>query len=317
VEFFGDIWNLVIIQPMVNSLMLLYVVLFSNFGLAILGFTVLVRVLLVPLTIRQSRQLRAMTSLQPMLKQVQEKYAKDRQRLSQETMKIYKEQGVNPIGCLGPLVIQFPIWIGLFQALRTMLPESPEALIRLSGSLYSWLPMINEAIPINGEFLWLHLGQPDSTPALPILVGVSMWLMQKMTTMPSVDPRQASTNRMMLWMMPVMFGFFTFQFESGLALYWIVSNVIGIVIQGFITGWDPILSIAVFFKSPTSIFKTRPTEEQAGTTGTAPAPALVSSAEETVNHEDDRDYRQNNGRGNRNRPKGTRRRARGGRNRRR
>ena len=70
-----------------------------------------------------------------------------------------------------------------------------------------------------------------------------MFVMQKMTTMPSTSPQQDSTNRMMLWMMPVMFGFFTIQFPSGLAIYWIVSNIVGIIIQGVVTGWDPILKI--------------------------------------------------------------------------
>jgi YidC/Oxa1 family membrane protein insertase len=313
VEILGDIWHNGIVQPMINSLVLLYVVLFKNFGLAIIAFTLVIRILLIPLTIRQSRQLRAMTSLQPKLKEIQQKYAKDRQRLSQETMRTYKEHGVNPIGCLGPLVIQFPIWIGLFTALRAMLPESPESLVELSNNFYAWLPWVNASIPLDTRFLWMNLGEPDATPVMPVLVGVSMWMMQKMTMMPAADPRQESTNRMMLWMMPLMFGFFTTQFQAGLAVYWVVSNVIGITIQGFITGWGPLLSI-------TSIRMPWSKGASSAPSTMAPVPALVASAKETPDddaEERDRDHSEDTGRSNRNRPKGARRRSRGSRNRRR
>ena len=99
-EILGDIWNGAIIRPMVNSLVLLYAIFFSNFGLAILLFTVVVRAAMVPLTIRQSRSMKAMSSLQPKMKAVQEKYKNDRQRLSQETMKLYRfdEVGFHPKG---------------------------------------------------------------------------------------------------------------------------------------------------------------------------------------------------------------------------
>ena len=300
-ELIGEIWNLVIIQPMVNSLVLLYSIFFHSFGLSIVIFTIVVRAALIPLTVKQSRQMRAMSSLQPKLKELQAKYSNDRQRLSQETMRLYKTQGVNPVGCLGPIFIQFPIWIGLFWSLRAILPSTPESLINLSGKLYSWLPQTHEVIPLDSSFLWLNLGMPDPTPILPILVGVSMWLMQKLTTMPAADPKQASTNRMMLWMMPLMFGFFTTQFESGLALYWVVSNIVGMVIQGFVTGWEPITSLASFRRSQ------EPTA----------APALVPPPEETVSNEHDSDYREDSRRSHRDRPKGARRRPRRGRNRRR
>ncbi len=237
-----------IIQPMVNSLVVLYSLMFSNFGVAIVVFTILIRALMMPLTVKQSNQMKGMSALQPKIKEIQTKHSKDRQKQSQETMKLYKEHGVNPIGCLGPMFIQFPIWIGLYQAILQTVPTTPESLIGLSGHLYNWLPLVQSVIPIDSSFLWLDLAARDSTPVLPIMVGVSMWLMQKMTTMPAMDERQASTNKMMLWMMPLMFGFFSMQFPSGLALYWVVSNVVGIVIQGFITGWDPLRNVVKFGK---------------------------------------------------------------------
>ncbi|HIO64425.1 MAG TPA: membrane protein insertase YidC [Dehalococcoidia bacterium] len=305
-EFLGDAWSTIIIQPMVNSLLLLYWVFFSNFGIAIIAFTMLVRLVMVPLTIKQSRQIKAMNGLQPLMKQLQEKYKNDRQRVSQETMKLYKEHGVNPLGCLGPMFIQFPIWIGLFQAIRQTVPNNPENLVELSGNLYSWLPQVHSIIPINSSFLWMDLALPDPSPfVMPILVGGSMFVMQKMTTMPSVDARQASTNRMMLWMMPLMFGFFTLNFSSGLAVYWVVSNIIGVAIQGFITGWDPLKSLLAFGRRP-----------DPATDTVVVAPALASSVEETAEDARNSDNGQNGGRSNRTRAKGARRRSRRGRNRR-
>ena len=310
-EIIIDIWNSVIIRPMINSLVMLYYIFFNSFGVSILVFTIMVRVVMFPLTVRQSRQLKSMNAIQPKVKEIQAKFAKDRQRITQETMRIYKENGVNPIGCLGPLVIQFPIWIGLYQAILQTLPAAPDRLIGLSGHLYSWLPQVHEVIPLNSAFLWWDLALPDRTPVLPVLVGASMYLVQKMTSMPSADPRQASTNRMMLWMMPLMFGFFTMQFPSGLAIYWVVSNAVGVVIQGFVTGWEPITSVFSFIAR-----RGRPQQPQQPQQ--AAAPALAAPAEETASDETtDRNVGEDTGRGNRARPKRARRRARGSRNRRR
>ena len=303
-ELVGDVWNGVIIGPMINSLVLLYYVFFNNFGLSIIAFTVIVRVLMIPLSVKQSRQMKAMSALQPKLKELQARYPNDKARASQETMRLYREHGVNPIGCLGPMIVQMPIFFGLFWALRRTLPSTPESLADLSRHLYSWLPQVNEAVPLDGSFLWLDLAKYSSqNPVpllLPVLVGSSMWVTQKMTTTPAVSPQQESTNRMMLWMMPIMFGFFTLNFESGLALYWIVSNVVGVVIQGFVTGWGPLAALASFGRREPPA----PDPE--------PAPAKEVNADE-----EHRDDRQDTGRSDRNRAKGARRRTQRRRNRRR
>ena len=307
-----DIWNQLIIQPMINGLVMLYAYLFLNFGIAIIAFTLLVRLALVPLTVKQSRQIKAMGALQPKMKEIQERYKGDRQRASQETMKLYRDQGVNPLGCLGPMFIQFPIWIGLYQAILQTVPSNPESLVGLSRHLYDWLPQVHSVIPIDSNFLWMDLALPDPTPfVMPVLVGVSMWVMQKMTTMPTADERQASTNRMMLWMMPAMFGFFTLNFPSGLALYWVVSNVVGVAIQGFVTGWDPIVNLFKFRRGESEDAAAASVEASASS-----APALLPAVEETTDA-GDRNISQNGRRSNRARSKGTRRRAQRRRNRRR
>ena len=122
-EFISLVWDEAIIKPMVNSLVLLYYLFFGNFGLAIISFTILVRLAMIPLSLKQSRQMRAMSKLQPRMKDIQDRYKNDRARASQETMKLYREEGVSPLGCLGPMIIQMPIFIGLFWALRRTLPS--------------------------------------------------------------------------------------------------------------------------------------------------------------------------------------------------
>ena len=316
-EILSEIWNGVIIRPMINSLVLLYSVFFANFGLAIIVFTVIIRAAMIPLSIKQSRSMKAMTAAQPKMKELQERYKNDRQKLSQETMKLYREHGINPVGCLGPLVLQMPIFLGLFWALRGTLPSTPERLADLSKHLYPWLPMVHEAVPLDGRFLGLDLAEYSSANPLPfllpVLVGVSMFVMQKMTTMPSTTPQQEQTNRMMLWLMPGMFGVFTLNFEAGLALYWIVSNIVGIVIQGFVTGWTPLVDL---FKSIVNLGRSAMSQKPAAE-GAEESSEEDPPAREADNDDNDRDDGQDGRRSNRNRPKGARRRAPGRRNRRR
>jgi len=169
VEFFSIfilIWNEVIIRPMLNTLLVLYVLCFTQMGVAIIVFTALVRVVTIPLTVRQLRQMRAMTGMQPRVREIQQRYEGDRQRISQETMRLYRESGVNPIGCLGPLIVQMPILIGLFRVLILTLFNNPEDLVNLSDKLYPWITFvpIHSAAPVNNTFLWLDLSQPDPSP---------------------------------------------------------------------------------------------------------------------------------------------------------
>ncbi len=242
-DFLALLWTEVITKPMTNTLLLLYVALAGNLGLAIIAFTILMRGLTYPLVVRQLRQTRRMQQLQPRIKDLNEKYKDSPQVRGQEVMKLYKEMGVNPIGCLGPMVIQMPIFIGLFWAINNVLPFTPENLVGLSDKLYGWLPFLNTVVPVDRQFLGLDLAlEPMRARSLLgfVLVaasGISMFVQQKMTQMPSADPRQESTQRMMLFMFPVMFGMFSLFFPLGLVIYWVASTLIGIVMQYFITGW--------------------------------------------------------------------------------
>jgi YidC/Oxa1 family membrane protein insertase len=248
-EIFGILWQEVIMRPMINSLALLYQLLFSNFGLSIIVFTVIIRIAMIPLTVRQTRQMKKMQAIQPKLKAIQDKYkgkkGDARRQMSSETMGLYKEAGVSPVGCLGPMIIQMPIWIGFYRAILRTMPSTPEGMANLSGLFYGWNPAIT-AVPFDSQFLGISLVDLVSAAAmpwnyaLPVLVGASMFLQQKMTMNPTSDPRQRQTNQMMLWMMPIMFGAFTWQFPSGLAVYILFSNIVGVVIQYYVSGKQPI-----------------------------------------------------------------------------
>src|SRR3990172_8247638 len=123
---------------MLNGLLLFYRLLFNNFGLSIVVLTLVVRLLTLPLTLKQLKATRAISVLQPKLQELQKKYGKDKQKISQETMRLYKEHGISPTGCLLPMVIQFPVWIALYQVIIMALNLSPEGLMGLSRALYSW-----------------------------------------------------------------------------------------------------------------------------------------------------------------------------------
>jgi len=232
----GEIWNLIALQPMINVLIVLTDYLFSSFGLAIIVLTIITRGVILPLTLKQLHATKAMQELQPKIAEIQKKYGKDKQKLAQEQMRMYKESGVSPAGCMLPMLVQMPIWIALYQSIMLALAVTPEGLLNLSRYLYSW-PVVYSMLPLESQFLWLDLAVPDRTLILAILVGGTMWVQQKMVIPQTADPRQQAQSRMMLWMMPLMFAFFCLSFPSGLALYWAISNVIGIGMQYFVTGW--------------------------------------------------------------------------------
>jgi YidC/Oxa1 family membrane protein insertase len=234
-------WDIIAIQPMTNVLIVLTDVLFNNFGLAIIALTLIVNAAMLPLTLKQTRASKAMQQLQPKMAELQKKYAKDKQKLAQEQMRLYKESGVSPAGCLLPLLIQMPIWIALFQSIMRVLAVIPENLAGLSNYLYSW-PMVYSTLPLNNHFLWLDMATGDIFLAL--LVGASMWVQQKMVQAPTVDPSQKTQSSLMLWIMPIMFAWLTLSFPSGLALFWVTSNLFRIGVQYWIGGWGGLVKSA-------------------------------------------------------------------------
>ena len=235
------IWDLVAVQPMINVLIVLSSYLFNNLGLSIIVLTIVVNGLMLPLTRKQLHASKAMQELQPKLAELQKKHAKDKNKLAQEQMRLYKESGISPMGCVVPMLIQMPIWIALFQSIMRLVAVIPENFLGLSQYLYSW-PTLYSTLPLGNNFLWLNLAIGDTFLAL--LVGGTMWVQQKMVTPTTTDPKQQAQSKMMLWMMPMMFAFFTLSFPSGLALFWVTSNIIRIGIQYFATGWGGLVPSA-------------------------------------------------------------------------
>jgi YidC/Oxa1 family membrane protein insertase len=214
---------MVVVNPLIEALRFLYN-LVGSYGVAIIVFTFAVRLILIPLTMQSLKSSKAMQELQPQIQAIQKKYAKEKEKLSQETMKLYQEHGVNPLsGCL-PTLIQMPIWIGLYSALL-QLSTTPEF-----ASSFLWIENLaaqpNTADPLHhvADFI------------LPVLCVVTQYITQKMMTPAVQDPQAQSMNAMMSFM-PLMFGFFALSVPAGLVLYWVASNLFSGVQQFFTTGW--------------------------------------------------------------------------------
>ncbi|MEX1158739.1 MAG: YidC/Oxa1 family membrane protein insertase [Thermomicrobiales bacterium] len=185
-------------------------------GLAIIVFTIILKTILLPLTVKSIKSTAAMQELQPKIKELQKKYAKDRPRLTEETMRLYQEYQINPAaGCL-PMLIQIPIFFGLYFAVRDLSRTA-------------------------GDFLWLsNLNEADPYKILPIMAGIFQFVQTKMmrpANAPKVtDPQQAMMNTMMNFM-PIMVIVFGWTFASGAVLYWATQSVYSVAQQWLITGW--------------------------------------------------------------------------------
>lgn len=195
-------------------------------GIAVILFTIAIKTVLLPLTIKSIRSSKSMQELQPKVKELQKKYGKDRQRLSQETMALYQQYQVNPLaGCL-PMVIQIPIFFGVYRAISHLSQGS-------SG--------INPSVYWENSFLWLkNLDTADPYKILPILAGVFQFVQTRMSRpagqgKPS-DPQQAMMNTMMNFM-PLMVVIFGWTFDSGPVIYWVTQSVYSVVQQWLIAGW--------------------------------------------------------------------------------
>jgi len=231
-------WTTIVIQPFVNILLLINS-LVGNFGISIILFTVLIRLLTHPLTVQQFKATKAMQKLQedPRYIKMQKKYKDDKERLAQEQMKLYKEHGVNPMGSCLPTLIQLPLILGLYQSVTRAMAASPYELFRLEQIVYPWLNNAAKLLPLENQFLWMDLGQPErisifglSIPFLAILVVATTYLQSKLIQPPSGGNDQAAMmSKSMSIYMPLLMGYMSYSLASGLALYFLASNVFGIV----------------------------------------------------------------------------------------
>lgn len=204
-----------------HVIVFLYNNVIENYGIVIILLTIIVRLVLTPLTLSQTRSMAKMQRLQPQIQELQKKYKDDKQTLQQETMKFYRQNNVNPLaGCL-PLLLQLPVFFALFQALRlpsqivTDVIGTPFTPVYLLGNTVNILSNIPNP---NFNFLWMNLNQRDPYYILLILMVATMFISSKMTT---TDPKQ----KLIVYAMPLLFGFISWSFPSGILIYWITTNV--------------------------------------------------------------------------------------------
>ena len=177
----------------------------GNFGISIIIVTILIKIALLPLTLKQDKSMKEMKKLQPELEKIKKDYAHDKQMLNIKTIELYREHKVNPMGGCLPLLIQFPILIALFGVLRSGI------------------------IPKDSSFLWLKLVDPDPFYILPVLNGAVSFLQQKL--MGTSDNPQMKN---MMFIFPIMMIMISYRMPSGLQLYWLTSSILAVVQQYFI-----------------------------------------------------------------------------------
>lgn len=287
-------WDLIVLNPLINIIVATSHFLFSSFGLTIIVLTIIIRAATFPLTLKQLRVTKAMQGIQAQMSELRQKYGKDQQRLAQEQMKLYKQAGMNPLGCVLPLLLQLLVSVALYQAIIRVLAIAPEDFLNMSQRLYPTWTQNFSLVPLQNSFLWMDLALPDTLFILPILTAATQWVMQKMTTIQTTDPSQQSQNQIMLLMMPLMFGMLTLSFPSGLALYWVASNIIGIVMQYFVTGWGGVFTPGAAAKNLTGDKKTKGQAARKETTvetdvkmiGSASSPEGVNDGKPGVQRQD-------------------------------
>ena len=196
---------------------------FGNYGWAIILITIVTRIPFIPLLNKSQKSMKKLQEIQPKMNEVKEKFKKDPQRMQKEMMELYKKHKVSPLGGCLPMLLQIPVFFALYKVLLISieLRGAPFMLwitdLSAPDTLFGHIPAM---LPLIGGF---------SLGPLPLLMGATMFIQQKMTPS-SMDPRQAK----MMLMMPVIFTFMFLNFASGLVLYWLVNNILGIIQQFFV-----------------------------------------------------------------------------------
>lgn len=182
-----------------------------NYGLAIILLTIVIKMVLYPLTVKQVKSMKAMQDIAPKMKALQEKYKDNKEKLNREIATLYKDAGVNPLaGCL-PLIIQMPFFIAIFYALREY--------TYVSDPSFLWIKNLAQGSSFTDR--------SDPYFILPVLAALTTYITTKQTT----SGQSSQQNQMMLMFMPLFIGYITISFPAGLGLYWVVSNIIQIVQQ--------------------------------------------------------------------------------------
>ena len=252
-------WESLIIEPFINTLLFIYDLIGENFGLAIILFTIIIKFITWPL---MSKQIKSSKAIQDMQNDqdwidIQKKYKNDRDKLAQEQMGFYKKKGISPFASCLPTLIQFPVIIGLYQSIIQTMGNAPLQMLNLIPKispwlkdLFSFLPDLQEPlalIPLNSQFLWMDIGSPERVfipgisfgiPVLAIVVAASSFLQTKLIATPSADSQSNQMSGMMNIYMPLLMGWFAYSLASGLALYFLASNMFSIVQYAILGRFD-------------------------------------------------------------------------------
>jgi len=231
-------WETIIVNPFTNALLLIYKLIGGNFGIAIILFTILIRLITHPLMASQIKSSTKMTEFQQskQWQDIQKKYKGDKEKLAQEQMNLYKELGISPFASCLPSIIQIPLIFGLYQSIMRALAATPGQLLILTRVVYPFFHL-SALVPLNSQFLWMNLGQPEriymfgvGVPLLAIIVAITTYVQSKVTMPASTNPNDqgAMMNKMMALYMPLLLGYFALTFASGLSIYFITGNLIGV-----------------------------------------------------------------------------------------
>lgn len=244
-------WEAIFVFPIAKALVWLSaeiagIGLPHGLGWAIILITVIIKVVTLPLTRKQLQSQKAMQDLQPRIKELQDKYGKDRQKFSEEQMKLYKEAGVNPLGGCLPMLIQMPVLFALYQALYAV---SSTELVPTVQRIFLWIPdLFYPTLTVGTNWLGESFTTQDwgklfAYASLPIIMLVTQLALQKMSQAPKSkngqkgQDTQAQMMSQMMFFMPIMFGYITLGLPAGLTLYWTVSNILSMTQQYFVAGW--------------------------------------------------------------------------------
>jgi YidC/Oxa1 family membrane protein insertase len=256
-------------------------------GFAIILFTIVARIVILPLTIKSLQSSRKMQELQPHMKELQRKYGKDPQKLQEETMRLYREYKVNPVGGCLPMLLQLPIFLGVYQAVINLTRVSSA---EHAGS--AMLRVLNEqgiAVGVASATLGQpqlagrlpDLGKTDPYYILPILSVIFQLIVQLMATPRVQDPQQKAMMQSML-ILPIVFGYIGFIFPSGAVLYWVVGSILSIIQQYVISGWGSLANYLKFLPTDGGLFPPVPppsVQAAASSTGSGSASATDEPAQ--------------------------------------
>lgn len=248
----GGIWSAFV--GFLEQALLWFSVLGGSAGIGIILFTIAARLAILPLTLSSLRSSRKMQQIQPLVKELQRKYGKEPQKLQEETMRLYREHKINPVGGCLPMLLQLPIFFGVYQAVYHLFgPEEQRQY--LSASVAQALQDPATAALFTAPFLGLiDLGQATfggTAPFNPIylilpILSVLFQLLQTVMATPRVqDPQQKAITQAMMFM-PIVFGYIAFTFPQGAVLYWVVSSAVGVVQQYFTSGWGSLANYLKF-----------------------------------------------------------------------